>query len=299
MVRILVTGTTGPSAAKLYTSWPPRYKRPRPCAKSGCGPFTRGGDGLRRPHPPRNTQWMFGRHRYRLPGLDGSRRSCCSRSAADCEAHPAYCISIGSAQNAASFLSAAQSGSSVGRANRAAHRDLGTSMDIPAARNDGRKRSATVGTVDSRRRRGPLPYLDAPTAPTDERDSAAVAVGALCAEGHAGCGICSHWPRIPDPIRRVVPDWPRAWPLAVHRADVAGEARLEWLPTRPPSVVDMLLDARRAGVGQPAFITSIFAEPTGVRPRTFLEWATDHADKFSGVAGPWAPATVRNKWFTE
>jgi len=30
------------------------------------------------------------------------------------------------------------------------------------------------------------PYLDAPTAPTDERDLAAIAVRTLCEEGHAG-----------------------------------------------------------------------------------------------------------------
>ena len=31
-------------------------------------------------------------------------------------------------------------------------------------------------------------YLDAPTAPTDERDLAAVAVRTLCEDGHAGAG---------------------------------------------------------------------------------------------------------------
>ena len=35
-----------------------------------------------------------------------------------------------------------------------------------------------------------------------------------------------------------------------------------------------------AAAGQPAFVTSTFEELTGAPPRTFLEWATDHASEF-------------------
>jgi hypothetical protein len=42
----------------------------------------------------------------------------------------------------------------------------------------------------------------------------------------------------------------------------------------------MLLNAWAAAIGQPAFVTSTFAEVTGTAPRTFLEWATDHAAEF-------------------
>lgn len=58
-------------------------------------------------------------------------------------------------------------------------------------------------------------------------------------------------------------------------------ARLEWLTIMPaPDVVNMLLAAWAAAIGQPAFVSSTVAEITGVPPRTFLAWATDHADEF-------------------
>jgi hypothetical protein len=60
----------------------------------------------------------------------------------------------------------------------------------------------------------------------------------------------------------------------------ADEARREWLPTMPASVVNMLLDAWAAAIGQPAFLTSAVAEIAGAPARTFLEWATDHAAEF-------------------
>jgi hypothetical protein len=45
-------------------------------------------------------------------------------------------------------------------------------------------------------------------------------------------------------------------------------------------VVDMLLDAWAAALGQPALVTSTVAEVTGRPARTFFEWATDHAAEF-------------------
>src|SRR6266700_8144900 len=39
------------------------------------------------------------------------------------------------------------------------------------------------------------PYLATPTAPIDERDIAAVAVRALCEDGHAGAGYVLTWPQ--------------------------------------------------------------------------------------------------------
>jgi uncharacterized protein YbjT (DUF2867 family) len=59
------------------------------------------------------------------------------------------------------------------------------------------------------------------------------------------------------------------------------EARSELLPILGSStVVNMLLNAWAAAIGQPAFVTSTFAELTGAPARTFLEWATDHAAEF-------------------
>jgi hypothetical protein len=58
------------------------------------------------------------------------------------------------------------------------------------------------------------------------------------------------------------------------------EARGEWAPFWPASVIDMLLDAWAAASGSPAFVTSTFEEIMGARPRTFLAWATDHVQDF-------------------
>ena len=59
------------------------------------------------------------------------------------------------------------------------------------------------------------------------------------------------------------------------------EARSELLPVLGSlTVVNMLLSAWAAAIGQPAFVTSTFAELTGAPPRTFLEWAIDRSAEF-------------------
>ena len=59
------------------------------------------------------------------------------------------------------------------------------------------------------------------------------------------------------------------------------EARSELLPVLgSPVFINMLLNAWRAALGQPAFVSSTFAELTGQAPRPFLEWATDCAAEF-------------------
>jgi hypothetical protein len=61
----------------------------------------------------------------------------------------------------------------------------------------------------------------------------------------------------------------------------ADQARSELLPFLGSStLVNMLLNSWAAAIGQPAFVTSTFAELTGAPPRTFLEWATHHAVEF-------------------
>jgi hypothetical protein len=58
------------------------------------------------------------------------------------------------------------------------------------------------------------------------------------------------------------------------------EARREMLTLMPVAVVNMLLDAWAAAIGQPAFVTTTVAEITGAPARTFHEWARDHAGEF-------------------
>jgi uncharacterized protein YbjT (DUF2867 family) len=56
------------------------------------------------------------------------------------------------------------------------------------------------------------------------------------------------------------------------------EARSELLLVLgSPVFIHMLLNAWGAAPGQPAFVSSSFAELTGRAPGPFLEWATDYA----------------------
>ncbi|HTA44110.1 MAG TPA: NAD(P)H-binding protein [Bryobacteraceae bacterium] len=120
------------------------------------------------------------------------------------------------------------------------------------------------------------PYLASPAAPIHERDIAAVAVRALCEEGHAGAEYVLTGPQSLtqfeqlDTIGRVL-----GRSLSIEEIP-PDEARRDLLAIIPP----MLLDAWDSAIGQPAFITSTVEEITGTPPRTFLEWATEHADQF-------------------
>jgi uncharacterized protein YbjT (DUF2867 family) len=121
----------------------------------------------------------------------------------------------------------------------------------------------------------------AQTAAVHERDIAAVAVHALCEEGHNGREYVLTGPEsltqreqlaiIGDAIGRtlefeeVSPDTARAGVIAA------------W----PASVADMLLSAYAAAVGRPALVTSTLEEITGTAPRVFREWALDHAADFA------------------
>lgn len=48
----------------------------------------------------------------------------------------------------------------------------------------------------------------------------------------------------------------------------------------PAPAADMLLNAWRAALGRPAFVTSTVEEILGSPARTFRQWAADHADAF-------------------
>jgi uncharacterized protein YbjT (DUF2867 family) len=124
------------------------------------------------------------------------------------------------------------------------------------------------------------PYLSAPTAPVDERDIAAVAVRALCKQGHAGAEYVLTGPESLSQFEQVS-TIARAIGRSLRIEEMSPEeARREWLPIMPASVVNMLLDAWAAAIGQPALVTPTVAEITGSPARTFFEWARDHAAEF-------------------
>ena len=125
------------------------------------------------------------------------------------------------------------------------------------------------------------PYLAAPTAPIDERDIAAVAVRALCEDGHAGAEYVMTGPESLSQYEQIAIIG-RAIGRSLRIEEMTpDEARQEWPKTLMPLVVtNMLLDAWSAAVGQPAYVTSTVGEVTGAAARTFQEWATDHAAEF-------------------
>ena len=126
------------------------------------------------------------------------------------------------------------------------------------------------------------PYLSTPTAPIDERDIAAVAVRTLCEDGHDGAEYVLTGPESLSQFEQVSTIG-RAIGRSLRVEEMSpDEARRELVTWMPPPVVNMLLNAWAAAVGQPAFITSTVADITGAPARTFAAWAADNADKFRG-----------------
>ena len=124
------------------------------------------------------------------------------------------------------------------------------------------------------------PYGAAETAPIDERDIAAVAARALYEEGHTGGDYVLTGPESLSQAEQV----------SVIGAALGRQIRFEELSPEefrretagrwPGPVVDMLLAAWGATIGRPAFVTSTVADVVGSPPRTFRQWAADHADAF-------------------
>jgi uncharacterized protein YbjT (DUF2867 family) len=124
------------------------------------------------------------------------------------------------------------------------------------------------------------PYLDVPTAPIHERDIAAVAVRALCEDGHNGAEYVLTGPQSLSQAEQVSTIGSVVGRSLRIEEISPDQARRELLALMPAFIVNMLLDAWAAAIGQPALVTSTVAEITGAPPRTFLDWATDHAAEF-------------------
>ena len=123
-------------------------------------------------------------------------------------------------------------------------------------------------------------HANAETAPVHERDIAAVAVRALCGDGHAGREYVLTGPRSLTQCEQV-----RIIGNAIGRplsfVELPPEAaRKALLAMMPGSIADMLLTAYGAAVDLPAHVTSTIADVTGAAARSFDQWAIDHADDF-------------------
>ena len=126
------------------------------------------------------------------------------------------------------------------------------------------------------------PYLAAPTAPIHEGDIARVAVRVLCENRHAGGEYVLTGPESLSQLEQVsIIGRVIGRTLRIEEMS-PDETRRAWLPLMPAFAVNMLLDAWAAAIGQPAYVTSTFSEIMGTPPRTFLEWAADHAAEFRG-----------------
>jgi uncharacterized protein YbjT (DUF2867 family) len=124
------------------------------------------------------------------------------------------------------------------------------------------------------------PYLGVPTAPIDERDIAAVAVRALCEDGHTGAEYVLTGPQSLSQFEQVSTIG-RVIGRSLRIEEISpDEARQELLSVMPAGAVNMLLDAWAAAHGQPAFVTSTVADITGAPARAFADWVADHAAEF-------------------
>jgi uncharacterized protein YbjT (DUF2867 family) len=124
------------------------------------------------------------------------------------------------------------------------------------------------------------PYGAAETAPIDERDVAAVVARALYEDGHAGGDYVLTGPESlsQEEQVRIIGD---AIGRRIQFEELSPEKfRREMAGRWPGPVVDMLLAAWGATIGHPAFVTSTVSNIVGSPPRTFREWAADHAAAF-------------------
>ena len=124
------------------------------------------------------------------------------------------------------------------------------------------------------------PHLSVPTAPIDERDIAAVAVRALCDDGHNGAEYVLTGPQSLSQLEQVRTIG-RALGRRLRIEELSpDQARRELAPIMPLGAVNMLLNAWAAASGQPAHVSSTFTQVMGTPPRTFQNWAADHAAEF-------------------
>lgn len=135
------------------------------------------------------------------------------------------------------------------------------------------------------------PYGAAETAPIDERDVAAVAARALYEDGYTGGGYVLTGPESLSQAEQVSVIGGVLGRQIRFEELSPEEFRAETAGVWPGPVVDMLLAAWGATIGHPAFVTTTVAEVLGRPPRTFREWASDHADAFGGARASYESGT--------
>lgn len=126
------------------------------------------------------------------------------------------------------------------------------------------------------------PYAAAETAPVDEQDVAAVAARVLLDARHARGDYVLTGPESLSQAAQVQTIG-EAIGRPLRLVELSPDAfRHETAGTWPDGAATMLLAAWRATLGQPAFVTSAVHDLLGAPPRTFHQWALDHAAAFAG-----------------
>ena len=126
------------------------------------------------------------------------------------------------------------------------------------------------------------PYAAAETAPIDDRDVAAVAARTLYQDGHAGGDYVLTGPESLSQAKQVSIIGDVLGRRIIFEELSPEEFRNETEGSWPRPAVDMLLAAWSATMGRPAFITTTVLDILGSPPRSFRQWAADHASAFEG-----------------
>ncbi|MDI3403697.1 NmrA family NAD(P)-binding protein [Streptomyces cavernicola] len=125
------------------------------------------------------------------------------------------------------------------------------------------------------------PYGAAEAAPVDDRDIAAVAARTLHSDEHTGGDYVLTGPESLTQAQQVAAVGDALGRRIAFEEMTPDAFRSLSAGTAPGAVVDMLLAAWSAAVGQPAYVTTAVADILGTPPRTFRQWAADHADAFT------------------
>jgi uncharacterized protein YbjT (DUF2867 family) len=126
-----------------------------------------------------------------------------------------------------------------------------------------------------------LPFADVPVAPIDPGDLAAVAVAALTGNGHEGRSYRLSGPESLRPGDQVA-ILARVLGRELHfEAQPDAEAREEMSRSMPPEYVDAFFSFFAEGRLDESEVLPTVEQVTGRRPRTFEQWARDHAGEFA------------------
>jgi uncharacterized protein YbjT (DUF2867 family) len=129
------------------------------------------------------------------------------------------------------------------------------------------------------------PYGAAETAPIDDRNVSAVIARTLYENGHAGGDYVLTGPESLSQAEQVgIIGDVLGRPIAFQ--ELSPDEFRRQTPETARSAVDMLLAAWKATMGQPAYVTSTVSDLLTTPPRTFRQWATDHATAFTEEPDP-------------